>query len=460
MKTVVRGGELVTASASCRRDILIEGGRIAAVGLGLNTVGAQVIEAQGCLVFPGFIDAHTHFDLEVGGTVTADDFRTGTKAALAGGTTTVIDFATQAKGGSLAQALDRWQEKAAGLSACDYAFHLAITDWNQETAKEVKEMARAGVTSYKVYLAYDDLRLRDGQVWQVLGRVKEVGGIVGAHCENGDVVDELVREHLSQRETEPRFHPLSRPELAEAEAVSRFTCLAQMAGTPAYIVHLSSAAGLAAALAARERGAEVYLETCPQYLFLDDALYDLPGFEGAKYVCSPPLRGQASQAALWAALAAGRLDTVATDHCSFNYRGQKELGRADFSKIPNGLPGVEHRPTLLYTAVANGTISANRFVALLAENPARLFGLYPQKGTIAPGSDADLVLWDPEARDTIRAKNQEQNVDYTPYEGFKTRGGPRAVLLGGELAFSDGRLLLGNRGRYLPRCPGDFYRKG
>lgn len=456
---LVKNGVIVTPTSSFLGDILIREGKIAAVQPQIETPDAEVYDAAGCRIFPGFIDAHTHFDLEVGGVVTADDFQTGTRAALAGGTTTIIDFATQAKGGSLTQALAQWQEKAAGVSACDYGFHLAITHWCRDTQQELPAMMAAGVSSFKVYLAYEELRLRDHEVYQILATVDKLGGIVSAHCENGDLIGAFIRENLSLGKKEPRYHPLSRPPITEAEAVSRFTYLAQLAGAAVNIVHLSSALGLEAALRARQRGAQAYIESCPQYFLLEDSCYDQPDFAGAKYVCSPPLRGKADLAALWRALACGHIDYIATDHCSFNFRGQKELGRGDFSKIPNGLPGVEQRPVLMYTrGVVPGRISENRFVAALSENPARLFGLYPRKGTLAPGSDADLVVWDPKQRQTIAAETQFQRVDYTPYEGIITLGRPRAVFLRGELLVENGEVLRENAGQYLSRQPSAYYR--
>lgn len=458
MKTLVKGGFVVNAGASCYKDILIENGKITAIEPGIELAEAEVFPADGYRLFPGFIDAHTHFDLAVGGTITADNFQTGSEAALVGGTTTIIDFATQEKGGTLAAALAEWQSKAAGVCACDYGFHLAITDWSPAVADEIPLLAAAGVSSYKVYLAYDALRLRDGEIYEILKRVKDIRGIVGAHCENGDIVNLLTRDHIRQGKTEPRFHPPSRPDLAEAEAVCRFAHLGQLAAAPVHIVHLSSQAGLESALAARRRGTELYIECCPQYLFLTADMCQLPGFEGAKYICSPPLRSGTSQKALWQALAAGDIDTVSTDHCSFNYAGQKELGRGDFSKIPNGLPGVEQRPALMYSGVVDGRWTEQQFVAALAENAARLFGLYPEKGVLAVGSDADIVVWDPCLPGTISAKTQRQNVDYTPYEGFKFQGGPKAVFLRGKLAAQDGKALPAARGKYLSRRHSDCYR--
>lgn len=460
MKLLIKNGTVVTPSLSYQSNVLIENGIITAIQPGLDIADAEIYDALGCRLFPGFIDAHTHLDMKMGPTVTADDFRTGTKAALAGGTTSIIDFATQDKGDTLTHALEEWHHRADGISACDYSFHMAIIDWNPEICNEIQKVADAGVTSFKVYLAYDNLRVSDSTIYEILCRVGQVQGIVGAHCENGDIVSKLIEMCLRQNKTEPCYHAQTRPDLAEAEAISRFTYIAQLAGVPVNIVHLSSAAGLSAAIGARQRGADIYIESCPQYFILDDSSYYSPDFAGAKFVCSPPIRSKHSQSALWNALAAGSIDTISTDHCSFNWKGQKELGRNDFSKIPNGLPGIEHRPTLMYTwGVAAGRISENQFAACLSENTARLFGMFPQKGQIAVGSDADIVVWDPSSQGIITAQNQVQNVDYSPYEGLKIQGGAKAVFLRGELAAENGKVLLENSGKYIHRHSCDFYHK-
>lgn len=460
MKKLIKNGTIVTPSLSYQSNILIENGIIAAIQPGLETADAEIYDARGCRLFPGFIDAHTHLDMAMGPTVTADDFRTGTRAALAGGTTSIIDFATQDKGDTLTHALDEWHRKADGISACDYGFHMAIIDWNPEICNEIQTISDAGVTSFKVYLAYDNLRVSDSEIYEILCRVGQVHGIVGAHCENGDIISKLIDTNLRRNNTQPRYHAQSRPDLAEAEAISRFTYIAQMAEVPVNIVHLSSEAGLMAAMSARRRGADIYIESCPQYFILDDSCYYLPGFEGAKFVCSPPIRSKHSQTALWNALSAGSIDTISTDHCSFNWKGQKELGRNDFSQIPNGLPGIEHRPVLMYTyGVAVGRISENQFVASLSENTARLFGMFPQKGQIAVGSDADIVVWDPSCQGTLTAQNQVQNVDYSPYESLKIQGGAKAVFLRGELAAENGKVLFENQGKYIHRHSCDYYHK-
>lgn len=452
---IIKGGILVNPVASFASDVAVEDGLIARVDRAIAPGPEdEVIDARDCLVFPGFIDAHTHFDMNNGVTTTADDFATGTAAAVAGGTTTIVDFATQDRGGTLSDALALWHVKAEGRCSCHYAFHMAITDWNERTRGELREMVNAGVTSFKLYMAYDALRVGDAQLYEALRALRDLGGIAGVHCENGDLVNHLIAREKAAGRLGPSAHPRSRPDEVEAEAVSRLLYLARLAGAPVHVVHLSTALGLAEIRKARARGQKVYVETCPQYLFLDASRYDEPGFAGAKYVCSPPLRARADVAALTEAVRDGEIDTIATDHCSYNFQGQKTLGLADFSKIPNGLPGVEHRPALVYAElVRSGLIGPERMCALLSENPARLFGMYPQKGALREGSDADIVVWAREKPGVIRAASQVQNVDYTPYEGFKTAGRPRHVLVGGEVAVRDGHLVRRGLGRYVRRRP-------
>ena len=450
---VIQNGTLVSAEKSWRADLAMEEGKITAVAPEIPiSPGDQVMDASGCLVFPGFIDPHTHLDMDNGVTVTADDFSSGTLAAACGGTTTVIDFATQDRGMTLAQALELWHKKAEGRSGCNYAFHMAVTDWNEATRRELGDMVSAGVTSLKVYLAYDALRVDDGQLLDILRECRALGLQIGCHCENGDVVNFLQRQELARRNLGPAAHPVSRPPEAEAEAVSRYCCIASLAGCPVTVVHLSSAAGLEEARRARARGQTVWVETCPQYLLLDDSRYQLPGFEGAKYVMSPPLRSPTDREALCQAVLNGEVDTVATDHCSYNFAGQKELGREDFTKIPNGAPGLEHRPALFFSQfVASGLLTPQRMCALLAENPARQYGMYPRKGVLAVGSDADVTVWDPKLSWTISAANQHHSVDYTPYEGMAVTGRARAVFVNGVLAARDGAPVQTGAGRYVFR---------
>ncbi len=450
MRTVIKGGQLISGNDQYQADILIEGETIRAIGHGLE--GDEIIDATGCLVFPGFIDGHTHLDMPVSGTVTSDDFASGSAAALAGGTTMLIDFATQDRGDTLAHALDVWHKRADGNCSCDYGFHMAVTDWNEYTRAELHEMAAAGVTSFKCYYAYDALMVNDREMYEILCEMKKIGGILGVHCENGPVLDELRRKAVSEGHTGPEWHPKTRPNIIEGEAVGRFLRIAELAGAPAWIVHLSTEDGLEEIRMARKRGQKVYVESCPQYLTLDESVYEKPNFEAAKYVCSPPLRSAQDQHCLWQAIATGEIDIISTDHCSFHFKGQKELGYHDFTQIPNGMPGIEHRPVVMYTAaVASGKVSASVLCRMLAEEPARMFGLYPQKGVLAVGSDADLVIYDPNRDTVISAKTQMQNCDYTPYEGFHTSGSIRDVFLRGAHAVVDGKLVLRGQGRYIKR---------
>lgn len=460
MSILIQNGILVLPTGPIQADLRVAGGRIAELGPGLAPGASRVIDAQERLVFPGFIDTHTHFEMNKGfPNETADDWYTGTRAALAGGTTTVLDFAEPERGATLASALETWHGRADGAACCNYGFHMTVKDWSPSIRSELREMTAAGVTSYKVYLAYDNLRLSDAAAYEVVKAVGAEGGVVGCHCENGDLVTEGIRAQQAAGNLSPAAHPLSRPPAVEAEAVGRWLTIAELAGCPVNIVHLSTLRGLEAVRAARTRGQRLYVETCPQYLLLDERSYRLPGFESAKFVLSPPLRAQENCAALWDALEAGEIDTIGTDHCSFRFHGAKELGREDFSKIPNGIPGVEHRPSLMYTYwVAAGRITAVDMARLLAENPARLFGMYPQKGVLAVGSDADLVIFDPNDTGRITAETQYQNVDYTPYEGMALRGRVDTVLLGGEVAVEGGRVLLERRGRYVSRGPSGFWR--
>lgn len=453
MKTLIRGGEIVNAGGSAFGDVLIEDGKIAAVGENLPADGAAVVDAAGCLLFPGFIDTHTHFDLELGnGVVTADDFKTGTAAAILGGTTTVLDFATQTTEGSLQEALDEWHEKAKG-SSCDYGFHMAIARWDEGVSEEMEAMAEAGVTSYKLYMVYHGLRLDDGAIYCALKRAKEVKALIGAHCENWDVLLRMIGEEKAAGHIAPAAHPRSRPNAVEAEAVNRYLRIAELAGAPAYVVHLSTAEGFQEAKRARERGQKVYLETCPQYLVLDDSRYDAP--DGAKFVMSPPLRKRADNEALWKGLSENAIDTVGTDHCSFTME-QKTKGVPDFSAIPNGGAGVQARAQLVYTyGVCAGRITKEQMAAQLSANAAKLFGM-PQKGRIVPGADGDIVIWDPDHRGTITWRELAHNCDNTPFEGFEVRGRARDVFLRGEHIVEDGALKATGRGRYVHRLPGEL----
>lgn len=451
--TIIQHGTLVLPDGLMQGDIAFENGVITRIAPAIEAgAGDAVCEAAGCLVFPGFIDAHTHLDMDSGTTVTADDFASGSRAAACGGTTTLVDFATQERGGTLTDALDAWHRKAEGKCACNYAFHMAVTDWNEQTRAELPRMFERGVTSFKAYYAYDNLRLDDAQMYDLLSALRPFGGVLGVHCENGTLVNRLQRQQLERGVTGPEGHPASRPPVVEAEAIRRLCAVAKLADSPVHIVHLSSAEGLEEVRRARAAGQKVWAETCPQYLLLDESLYQLEGFEGAKYVMSPPLRSPADREALRAAVLGGEIDTISTDHCSYRFSDQKALGRDDFTKIPNGAPGIEHRPALIYTSfVASGLMTAVQMSRLLSENQAKLFGMCPHKGQLAQGADADITVWDPQARWVIRAEAQHQNVDYTPYEGFEAAGRARAVYVGGQLAAKDGEPSGASAGRYVKR---------
>ena len=452
MKTLLKGGRVVSGSGVTTADVLLEGETIAAVGPNLAADGAETVDCTDKLLFPGFIDAHTHFDLEVAGTITADDFTTGSRAALRGGTTTVIDFAAPDKGEALHTGLQRWHRKAGGKTACDYAFHMTNDEWNEGIPTEIQEMVVGGIPSFKMYMTYPAMMIGEKDMYFALKRLKDVGGIVGVHCENSGIIDALIAEKKSAGEMGPSSHPRTRPNGLEAEAVSHLLRLAEQVDTPVIIVHLSTKEALEEVRAARNRGQTVYVEPCPQYLLLEDSVYDDPDFtQAAKYICAPPLRSVADQEALWLALGDGEIQTVCTDHCSFT-TAQKRVGQYDFTKIPGGLPGVETRGVLLYSAgVATGRITEADMCRILSENVAKLYGCWPRKGVIAPGSDADIVVYDPHADSVITAAGQLQNVDYNPYEGFQTQGSIAQVYLRGSLAVDRGTVLAGNNGRFLPR---------
>jgi dihydropyrimidinase len=452
MDMVLKGGTVATARDIYTADVGIQGGIIAMIGQDLH--GDRVLDVTGKYVFPGAVDPHTHLELEFMDTVSSDDFYTGTVAAACGGTTTIIDYAEQTKGGTLTQAVQASRARADPKVVIDYGLHVSITDARGDVLDEMEEIADAGVSSFKCYLAYQD-RLRDDELLEVMCRARDLGALVNVHCENGWLVDSMTRRFLQEGKTEPRWHPRSRPAAFEEEATERAAIVARVAQAPLYIVHLTCAGALEAAKRARETGQRLFVETCPQYLVLDVTRYDLPGFEGAKYVMSPPLRDSTNLDVLWRALAAGDIDSIGTDHCPFYFVGQKERGRDDFTKIPNGIPGVETRLPLLYhEGVNQGRISVNRFVELVATNPARLFGLYPQKGTIVIGSDADLVVWDPGKEMHLTVENLHMNVDYSPYEHVTVRGYPEIVLARGKVIVED-NCFVGERGsgRFLRRRP-------
>ena len=455
MKTLLKGGTVVSAAGSRVADVLVDGEKIAAVGEGLAADGANVVDVRGKLLFPGFIDAHTHFDLDVCNTTTADNFDTGTRSAIHGGTTMVIDFACPNKGETLDYGLKLWHKKADGRSSCDYSFHMTIDDWNEGIKNEIPAMFAAGIPSFKMYMTYPAMMIGDQDLFSALLELKKYGGIAGVHCENAGVIDALIAQHKKDGRLAPASHPECRPNPLEAEAVAHLLRIAEVADVPVVIVHLSTREALHEVFAARERGQKVYVETCPHYLILDDSRYRQDDFDAsAGYICAPPLRTKADQDALWKALANGTVQTISTDHCSFT-REQKRAGRDDFTKIPGGLPGVESRGLLLYTyGVAAGRITKEQMCALLAENPARLYGAYPRKGVLAVGSDADIVVLDPNAEGVFSAAQEHSAAGYTPYEGMARRGAIERVYLRGQLVVKDGELVAKNAGQYIARGVG------
>lgn len=447
---LIRGGVVATAEGTAPADVLIEGERIARVAADIPVEPEQrVIDATGMLVMPGGVDAHTHLDMPLGEIHSSDDFESGTRAAACGGTTTIIDFATQARGARMLDALETWWKKADGRAAIDYGLHMIVTDLAGGGLGDLNRLVEEGVTSFKVFMAYPrTLMLDDGAIFEVMRRARDIGALTLVHAENGAVIDVLVRRALAEGKTAPVYHALTRPAAAEAEAVHRAVALAEMAEAPVYIVHVSSEDAL------REvRRPHVFAETCPQYLLLSVDDLARPGFEGAKYVLTPPLREKRHQAALWEGLAGGEIDVVATDHCPFRFEDQKALGRDDFTKIPNGGPGIEHRLELLFHFGVNaGRFGSSRFVDLVSTAPARLFGLYPRKGALAAGSDADVVIWDPQAERVIGAANHHMRVDYSMYEGFRVKGRARTVLSRGECVVRDFEFVgRGGRGQYVKR---------
>jgi dihydropyrimidinase len=443
MRTLITNGHIVTAVDSYTADILIDGETIALIGKDLAALVGDVdrtIDATNKLVIPGGIDPHTHMDLPFGGTSSSDDFETGTRAAAFGGTTTIIDFAVQSKGQALNEALDVWFAKAQGKATTDYGFHLICTDLPDERLPELKSLIDQGVSSFKLFMAYPGVFLvDDGTIFKAMSAAGEHGGLICMHAENGVVIDVLVKRALAAGHTAPKYHALTRPTKAEAEGVHRAIAIAEMAGSPVYIVHLSCHDALKEVQHARDLGLPAYAETCPQYLLLDDRLYEQPDFEGAKYVMTPPLRGLENQEQLWRGLRGNDLQVISTDHCPFCMKEQKELGRDDFSKIPNGGPGVEHRMSLIYHhGVAAGRISLNRFVELTSTAAAKIFGLFPRKGTIAVGSEADLVIFDPNREQTISAATHHMRVDYSAYEGWTVKGVTEVVLSRGNVIVENG----------------------
>ncbi len=458
MSVLIKNGRVVTAVDDYTADIFINDSTVTLIGKDLVIEADRIIDASGKLVFPGGVDPHTHLEMPFGGTETSDTFETGTRAAAYGGTTCIIDFAMQPKGHSTIETLDKWHAKAAGTTAIDYAFHMIITDMPNERVPEMRRLADEGVTSYKLFMAYPGVLLSDdGTIFRAMRKAGEDGTLVCMHAENGIVIDELVKIALSEGHIEPKYHAYTRPTRLEAEGTHRALAIAEVARAPIYIVHLSAYDSLKELRDAQARGVMAHAETCPQYLLLDVDAYDEPGFDGAKYVLTPPLREKWNQDELWSGLRTGDLSVISTDHCPFCLKEQKELGKDDFSKIPNGGPGIENRMSLIYHyGVNQGRISLNKFVELTSTGPAKIFGLFPRKGTIAVGSDADIVIFDPDQEETIsyyNAKTHHMNIDYNAFEGFPVRGITETVI-------SRGKVVI-DRGEYVGR-PGDgaFVKRG
>ena len=458
MSVLIKNGRVITAVDDYLADIYIKNERVTLIGENLEIEADEVIDASGKYLIPGGLDPHTHLDMPFGGTTSADDFETGTRAAAHGGTTTLIDFAIQSKGHSTLEALDTWHAKADGKTAIDYGFHMIVTDLEDNRVHEMKMLADAGVTSYKLFMAYPGvLYVDDGTIYRAMRKAGEDGTVVCMHAENGIVIDEIVKQALAEGKTEPKYHAITRPTRMEAEGVHRAISIAEVAQVPIYIVHLSSSDALEQVMLARNRGVHAFAETCPQYLFLDDSYYDQEGFEGAKYVMTPALREKWNQDELWKGLKFGDLQSIATDHCPFCFKDQKMLGIDDFSKIPNGGPGVENRMSLVFNGGVNsGRISLNKFVELTSTAAAKTFGLFPKKGTIAVGSDADIVIFDPNRTETISVNNtctHHMNVDYNTYEGFEVTGFTETVL-------SRGKVIIDNCEYVGKKGDGHFLKRG
>lgn len=443
MSILIKNGRIITATDDYIADIFIEGETISAIGKNLPVQADTIIDASGKLVFPGGIDPHVHLDMPFMGTFSSDTHETGTRAALFGGTTTVIDFVLQKQGHSLKEALAEWNSRAQGTAVGDYSFHMAVTDFNDDSKAEIKDMVEdEGITSFKTFMAYKGaLMINDSQMVGLMQEVKKQGGMVTVHATNGDMIDYLVAKHRSEGKLSPLYHYLSQPEVTEAEASGRFSDMANYTGCPGYIVHMTCEGALNAIRNATRRNQKVFAETCIQYLVLDASLYE-QDFEGAKWVMSPPLREKKDQETLWAGINQGLVQIVATDHCPFMWE-QKLMGKDDFSKIPNGHPAIENRVELLYSeGVDKGRITLNKFVEVACTNPAKIFGMFPRKGTIAVGSDADIVLFDPNEKHTLSAKTHHMNVDYSAYEGRELTGKVKTVLLRGQVAIDGNKCLV------------------
>ncbi len=458
---IIKGGKIITASDTYVADIAVKKGKIAAIGTKLQGGAKKTLDAKGRVVIPGGIDNHTHLDMPVMGATTIDDFASGTTAAVCGGTTSIIDFAIQGKGDSLLKALKTWHKKADGKAAVDYGFHMIISDLQNKQLKEMDKLVGLGVPSFKLFLAYPGIFLiDDATIYKALLQAKDNGGMIMMHAENGSVIDLIVARTVAKKQLAPKHHALSRPVAAEVESTYRAIKLAEIADTSMFIVHLTNGDAMEEVRRARARGVKVHAETCPQYLYLSHDDYERPGFEGAKFVMSPPLRPKENQEQLWNGLRQNWLQIVSTDHCSFNMKGTatspgKELGRKNFTKIPNGAPGIETRMMLMWDAVAKGKITANRFVDITSTTPAKIFGLYPRKGTITPGADADLVIIDPKKTYKISVKTHHMNADYNPYEGKVVKGRIEDVFLRGKQMVDKGKFTGSLKdGKFLKRKPG------
>ena len=452
---LIQNGTIVNADSTTQADLLIDGAVIKEIRAGIPAAAADtIVDASGLLLLPGGIDAHTHLDMPFGGSNSADDFLTGTRAAAIGGTTTIVDFAIQARGTKMRTALDTWWKKAEGKACIDYGFHMIVTDLGDAGLEDMDDLVREGVASFKLFMAYPNvLMVDDATIFKALRQTAKNGALICMHAENGSVIDVIVQQALAEGKTAPIYHALTRPTRAEAEAVHRSIAMAEMAGVPVYIVHLSSEDALNQVREARDRGLPAFAETCPQYLLLSIEDVQDKGWEGAKYVFTPPLREKKNQPKLWEGLRKDNLQVVSTDHCPFCFEDQKALGKDDFTKIPNGGPGIENRLQLLHHhGVGLGNLTLNRFVELVSTAPARIFGMYPKKGVLAVGSDADVVLWDPVAAHTISAATHHMRVDYSMFEGFHVRGNARDVYSRGELIVSQGKFIgTAGRGQYLRR---------
>lgn len=454
MSVLIKNGRIITAADDYVADIFIEDETVTAIGKNLPITAEKIIDVSGKLVFPGGVDPHVHLDLPFMGTFSSDNYETGTRAALFGGTTFVIDYAIQSRGKSMFEALDEWHKKSDHNSFTDYSYHIAVTDFNSETRKEFKDLiTKEGITSFKTFMAYKGaLMIDDNQMISIMNEVRDHGGLVAVHATNGDMIDYLVAKHRSEGKLSPLYHYLSQPEITETEASGRFVDMAFYTGVPALIVHLTCEGALNKVRTASQRDQKVFVETCPQYLLLDASLYEKEGFEGAKWVMSPPLRLKKDQETLWAGLNQGLVNLVSTDHCPF-FMKQKRMGEDDFTKIPNGAPGIEHRIELLFSeGVKKNRISLNKFVEVTSTNAAKIFGMFPQKGTIAIGSDADIVIFDADENHTISAKTHHHNCDYSAYEGWKVTGKCKTVLVRGKVTIENDEIKIKKGyGQFLKR---------